>query len=359
MRPTEQGCLPPLFRSAALFTCVLAVTSVSLLKGVNFAPLYGLIIVGAGWFAGAGVAVLASVMAAAFYLGAQLAVNLRPWQDSLLPEMIGFGLALAAGLGAATLRARLLLLRRQRDLLAHSKHLLDVANEAARLVQLGILPDQLPTDGRVELAVHYEAAEELSGDFYDVQLVGNSLSLCIADVSGKGPAAALITTLLRGILEAQGGLAPAPLLTELNRRIMRYLPESMFITCFYARLELSTRGLTYASAGHDPVLVKRSSSGAVEQLFCTGLPLGVAPETCFAQRTLILDQDDVLVAYTDGIVNLALPSGNRLGDEPLISLLRRRVRHTNCLSLLAEMLRLRSRGHQDDDIVLLVLRCVA
>lgn len=91
----------------------------------------------------------------------------------------------------------------------------------------------------------------------------------------------------------------------------------MFVTCFYCVLDLQNGHLQFANAGHDPPLLWSPAHDRITELEGTGFPLGVVEEQEFAQRELQLNAGDILLLYTDGLVNARLPDGSRLGEAPV------------------------------------------
>lgn len=322
--------------------------------GITFAD--GIVVAAMGWFAGVAGALGATVLSLGLAMGSPL------WSESREPtvfEVVRSFVWLSFGLAAAVLRNRVDAVERQKGELDQAYSLLQQDLEASRLVQKAFLDRPLPRHTSMRIAVRFTAARGPSGDFYDVGLRGDRLTLCVADVSGKGAPAALVTGLLRGLLlelalQHQG---PAEVLAGLHTRLEPYLPFSMFVTCFYGVLDLKTGHLQYANAGHDPPLLWSPSHGEITELEGTGFPLGVVEGQEFGQRDCQLHAGDFLLLYTDGLINSRFPDGRRLGEEPVRAALARSWAPPDAvLRSLEELLPPLGSVPQDDDILLLGLQ---
>ncbi|GAC1468512.1 MAG: hypothetical protein NVSMB9_11260 [Isosphaeraceae bacterium] len=175
----------------------------------------------------------------------------------------------------------------------------------AELVQKRFLPQSVPSIPGYEFFSHYEPAYEVGGDYYDfVPLPFNRMALALGDVSGKGVAAALMMAKFSGdtrycILTEN---APAAAANELNTLLCAAGIEEKFITLSLSVLDLNARQLTFCSAGHLPLIVRRAN-GKVEELGedIGGFPLGIMPDSDYRQETVNLDPGDVVVIYSDGV----------------------------------------------------------
>jgi serine phosphatase RsbU (regulator of sigma subunit) len=128
----------------------------------------------------------------------------------------------------------------------------------------------------------------------------------IADVADKGAAAALFMVLSRTLIRTFAGqynASPNAVLQETNARIMSDIDTSQFVTVFYGILEPATGQLTYCNAGHNPPYLLRASSGKLEALFRTGMPLGILKEVDWACTSAQLEEGDTLLLYTDGLTD--------------------------------------------------------
>jgi serine phosphatase RsbU (regulator of sigma subunit) len=246
-------------------------------------------------------------------------------------------------------------LRHQREELADAYAVVQRDLRAAELLQSHLLRRPVPAIPGIEVAVDIRFARGVGGDFYDLRCVGRHLALCIADVSGKGAQAALISAALRAHLDELGGQLPSPgvFLSHLNQRLHRALPDDMFVTLFYGQLDPETGELRYASAGHDPPLLCRGQS--LEALPPTAPVLGMLPEV--SQR-VIVGAGELLLLYTDGLTTARDEDGQRIGEERVAAYLQER-RAVSPAGLLEELMNLASPGGQtllEDDVAVIVLR---
>jgi sigma-B regulation protein RsbU (phosphoserine phosphatase) len=169
-----------------------------------------------------------------------------------------------------------------------------------------------------EIAVFFKAAREVSGDFYDAfRLPDGNLAFVIGDVCDKGVGAALFMTLFRSLIRATAtsdlsftgkdmkALSPALRLEHVIPFTNAYITENhgeanMFATIFIGILDLSENRLTYINCGNEPPLILRKGS-LLASLAPTGPVVGVVPGARFAVKEIVLEKDDLLLAFTDGI----------------------------------------------------------
>jgi len=175
----------------------------------------------------------------------------------------------------------------------------------AREIQQGLLPSAMPNLPGWEIAVTYRAAREVGGDFYDfVELPGDRLGLVIADVADKGLPAAIFMVLTRALVHAtsQGSLSPGATLTRVNDLLVPDARNGMFVTAAYAIVSWRTGEVTYASAGHNPPLVRRVETNEVERLDGRhGIALGALEDVILHDARASIGYGDYLVLYTDGV----------------------------------------------------------
>ena len=205
----------------------------------------------------------------------------------------------------------------------------------ARRIQMALLPSRVPETPGWELHGGNVPSRGVSGDYYEVveRADGREVVLMIADVSGKGMAASLLTASLQALSSGpiEDGLPPEEICTRLSRLLHRRTPPEKYATAFLGVLEPATGLLRYTNAGHNPPLAVRAD-GSVEELTPTGVPLGLLPGAQYQARELTLAPADTLVLYTDGIVEAADPNGEEYGIARLKEVC---LRHRNgpCQSL--------------------------
>ncbi|HKJ38368.1 MAG TPA: GAF domain-containing protein [Anaerolineales bacterium] len=196
---------------------------------------------------------------------------------------------------------------------------LETEVQLARQIQQTFLPESLPVFDDWEFAARWKPARQVGGDFYDVfDLPNNQLGLFIADVSDKGVPAALFMALARTLVHAAviETDTPAEALRHVNDLLVPDTKQGMFVTAVYAVLDMTTNELTYVNAGHNPPLLVRSN-GSQEYLTRTGVALGAAENMVYEQRTILLEKDDSLLFYTDGLTESYNIDGDFYGEERL------------------------------------------
>jgi len=183
--------------------------------------------------------------------------------------------------------------------------------EIARDIQQAMLPSGVFSAPGVETVGISRPANTVGGDFYDIlPLDDGRLVVTVGDVAGKGSPAALLMALLLAMLRTlvDERLEPADLITRLNKQVCRHAPGTRFITLFYAVYQPLTGGLTYVSAGHMPPLVMRRH-GTCERLSDGGIALGMFEHSTYTTGQVVLQPDDLLAVYSDGITEAENPAG--------------------------------------------------
>jgi sigma-B regulation protein RsbU (phosphoserine phosphatase) len=192
--------------------------------------------------------------------------------------------------------------------------------DEARSIQQALLPRSSPFIPGFRVSGLSIPAGAIGGDWYDfIPLSDGRWGLVLADVSGKGTAAALLMSATRGMLRslAQTGSGPGEVLTRLNNMMVEDFPCGRFVTMVYAEFDPSTRKLRLASAGHlPPLLVEPDGHRWIATQ--DGLPLGIATSK-FSETEVTLGPDSRLAIYSDGITEAALESGEEYGPERLLA----------------------------------------
>ena len=197
---------------------------------------------------------------------------------------------------------------------------MELALALARRIQVALLPDRLPEVPGWDLYGGNIPSRGVSGDYYEVltRCGSRECVLMIADVAGKGMAASLLTISLQALSigPVEDGLPPDEICARLSRQLYRRTPPEKYATAFLGILEPETGRLRYTNAGHNPPLVLRGS-GTVEELGSTGVPLGLLPQAPYRAGETTLAPGDVLVLYTDGLVEAEDPEGQEYGLDRL------------------------------------------
>lgn len=242
-------------------------------------------------------------------------------------------------------------------------------------IQTSFMASDLPTIDEWQHAATLIPARATSGDFYDLfPLPGGRYGILIADVVDKGVGAALFMALSWALIHtyaAEYPDAPSRVMAAVNRRILEDTHGDQFVTVFYGVLDPARGALTHANAGHYPPFHFRppaaggptrsdgkGTQGEVQRLPLTGIPLGILPDAAWGEATVRLGAGDVLLLYTDGIVDAENAAGELYGLDRLEALLRRYGRRPPeeiRRLLLQDVQRFAGDVAQTDDITLLIL----
>jgi len=189
--------------------------------------------------------------------------------------------------------------------------------ETAKQIQLSILPSQVPSLPNLDIAARYIPMTSVAGDFYDfIVLDEKRLGILVADVSGHGMPAALISSMLKIALDAQTACAtdPALVLAGLNHTLCGKF-QGHFVTAMYILIDTEKQCLSYAGAGHPPLIVRSQAAGESNEFVENGLFLGFFPEATYASLELPFKQGDWVVLYTDGIPETTNLLGEQFGTD--------------------------------------------
>ncbi|HEY9141635.1 MAG TPA: PP2C family protein-serine/threonine phosphatase [Bryobacteraceae bacterium] len=217
---------------------------------------------------------------------------------------------------------------------AKEKERLESELTIAREVQKQLFPKDVPYTKTLELKGVCSPARMVSGDYYDfMALSEESLAFAIGDVAGKGISAALLMATIQSTMRTQLGatngtspsqLSTAKLVATLNRQLYANTSLEKYATFYFALYHENTHSLTYTNAGHlSPILLR---SGELQMLESTGTVVGAFPMARYEERTVPLEHGDLLVAYTDGIVEPENAYGEMFGEDKLKELVSKYAR---------------------------------
>ena len=195
-------------------------------------------------------------------------------------------------------------------------------------VQRRLLPPEPPKSRASTLAAFTLPARTVGGDYYDfLDLGAGRIGVAVADVSGKGIAAALVMSVVQAslrVISTEPSLSPAPLAARMNAFLHQATGANKYATFFYAAVEEGGRQLHYVNAGHNPPFLARRTGDGIEitELTVGGTVLGLFPGMEYDEATVPLRPGDVLVAFTDGVPEALNDRGEEFGEERVKALLR-------------------------------------
>jgi len=208
------------------------------------------------------------------------------------------------------------LLEVRKDLLAKNRMAREL--EIAYTMQQRLLVEKFPTVQGLEIAGESIPAYEVGGDFYDfLELDDGKSHIVIGDVAGKGMPAAMFMGIVRSIIRAEstGSACAAEVMKRSNRLVCLDANSGMFVTVFYATFDPHTATLEYCNAGHAYPLLYDPKSAAFEYLNTEGRPLGITQDGRYESKSYRLEEGQIVVLYTDGIIESVDTSNTPFGEE--------------------------------------------
>jgi sigma-B regulation protein RsbU (phosphoserine phosphatase) len=228
--------------------------------------------------------------------------------------------------------------------------------EIGRQIQSSFFPETLPDTPGWEIAIHFQAARQVAGDFYDAfELPGDNVGLVIGDVCDKGVGSALFMALFRSLIRVFSGqmcLHGLPVVQdeegvciEIDSQVTCNMEQinalkavaltndyiakehsrmNMFATLFFGVLDPASGLLAYINGGHEPPFII-GQSGLRQRLDPTGAAVGFIPHTKFTIKQVRLEPGDILLGFTDGVTEALSPDGEMFTKNRLIALLEGRV----------------------------------
>lgn len=230
----------------------------------------------------------------------------------------------------------------------------------ARRVQVQLLPGEAPPIDGYDLYGIAVPSRQMAGDYYDYIFPGNgTLALTIADVSGKGIPASILTASLHAAIrsneDAQNN--PVAMLDRVNSLLYKSTSPEEFATLFYGVVDLKTGVLRYANAGHEfPFLVSGEGAAALRE---SGIILGCMQDYPYAENTCTVPRGASLVLYTDGVTDSESTDGDSFGSDRLKGVLEAHAdksAKTLCTQVLEEISNFSKEGESLDDMSLIILK---
>ena len=215
-------------------------------------------------------------------------------------------------------------IKRQNLELTHFQDRMNAELGLAARLQIGLLPPIPGMACGIRYTHRYLPADGIGGDIYTIMtLPDDSVAVMIADVSGHGVTAALISAMVKTFFESQVRFGQGPLAwaQSMNRDMARSTLSEQFATAFLARIDIAKDRMQYVVAGHTaPLLIKGGAGGGqlpVTVLSGQGFMLGIEEDLSFTEQTCSFAKGDRLILYTDGLVEVEREDRLFLGDEGL------------------------------------------
>lgn len=202
--------------------------------------------------------------------------------------------------------------------------------EVAREIQTSLLPESFPANEHFEICGFSEPALEVGGDYFDfISHNGNQHTqyIVIGDISGKGLGAALHMIQVRTMLSylTSGGLSPSEILTELNEKAGKIFAKGIFLTMCLLKPDRNGK-IQFSRAGHMPLIIYRAKSDRIETSTPRGMGIGLTSDSTFRenleQKTVETCKGDILILYTDGVIEAKDQSNTEFGESRLQNLVK-------------------------------------
>ena len=191
--------------------------------------------------------------------------------------------------------------------------------ETAREIQARLIPARIPQLPNLEIVGSYQPARLVGGDYFDViKFTETSVAVCVADVVGKGIAAALLMANVQAVVKAFAAetVSPSEICAQLNRVLCSNLAPDKFVTFFYCVIDTAAKTLRYSNAGHCFPLLHRCR-GDVRVLSDGGIVLGIFPDAKYSDVAVHLEPGNKLLLFTDGITEATNPRSEEYGEDRL------------------------------------------
>ena len=235
----------------------------------------------------------------------------------------------------------------------------------AQTIQTGMLPKSFPAfpeRNDLSLAAKVVPAKEVGGDLYDFFIDNEKLYFIIGDVSGKGIPASLVMAVTCRLFRSVAShlRKPEEIMSSLNVSLSDGNESNMFCTAFLGILDLKTGKLEYCNAGHNPPLIIEKNGSVSAMKVTPNLPLGLFSGFPYQGQETVLDKDDVLYMFTDGVNEAENNEKEQFGDDRLMEFLRTRSEREPMIIIEDTLLEIKKHvagANQSDDITLMCIKC--
>lgn len=236
----------------------------------------------------------------------------------------------------------------------------------ARDIQQNLMPQEIPAMPGYDIHAFYKSYDEVGGDYYDViPIDADHVGILVADVAGHGISGAMVMVMVRSAIRtwAHTTTSPKELLTKVNPLIVRDIISGMFVTVYYVVIDMPSRTMTCACAGHNPAVIWKYKTKECVETKKGGMPLGIlsgkAFETTLKEEVIEMEKGDRMVMYTDGFVETMSPNYEEYGEERFYEALKKYAFHPSdvCVKHLFHALnKFQGSAPQHDDLTLVTVR---
>lgn len=238
--------------------------------------------------------------------------------------------------------------------------------QIARKVQQSFLPVKTPIVEGVDIAAICKPAYETGGDYYDfIELDDSSVAIAIGDVSGKGIQAAFYMTFTKGILHTlcNDFYSTIEVLSKANKLFRQNANRGTFISLIFGIISPGGKTFTFSRAGHNPLLYFEKKTMILKEYKPAGLAIGMAEEEIFkkhiAEESITLSKGDILVLFTDGVVESVSKTNKIYGDSRLYNLVKKNYKESSqeiIKRIEADLNIFEEKSDQHDDMTMIVIK---
>jgi sigma-B regulation protein RsbU (phosphoserine phosphatase) len=224
----------------------------------------------------------------------------------------------------------------EREIIEYINNIQDITAEKERIdtelsvatrIQASMLPTQFPDRKEFDIFATSAPAKEVGGDFYDFFFIDEThLALVMADVAGKGVPAALFMVVAKTLIKNRtmiggGELSPAKILADVNNQLCEGNTSNMFVTAWFAIIDITTGKGMVTNAGHEHPAIRRADGEFELSVYRHSLALGVMEDVPFAEHEFKLNPGDTLFVYTDGVPEATNAEDVQYGTDRMLALL--------------------------------------
>ncbi len=206
------------------------------------------------------------------------------------------------------------------DTIEAQKNRMQSELNVGRHIQMSMVPKVFPEVANCQIHAIVEPAREVGGDFYDAFFINDQhICICIGDVAGKGVPAALFMAMTKTLIKSRAttDASTASIIEHVNEELSRDNDNCLFVTVFLAIVDVQTGMMTCTNAGHNPPLIKHANNQITVLSTLNGPVVAAMQGQTFTQQQIQLQQDDLLLLFTDGVVEADNPEGIFFGNQRL------------------------------------------